>query len=58
MVDGVGAYATSDLLESHPTMPGYYKVYGRVDDQIMHSTGEKVQDCSVEYHNRTNALSR
>lgn len=35
------AYATSDLLAPHPSKPGYWKVYGRVDDQIMHSTGEK-----------------
>ncbi|KZT66436.1 hypothetical protein DAEQUDRAFT_739999 [Daedalea quercina L-15889] len=40
-VDGVDAYATSDLLVPHPTKPGYWKVFGRTDDQIMHSTGEK-----------------
>ena len=33
---------TSDLMEEHPTKPGYWKIYGRSDDQIMHSTGEKV----------------
>lgn len=42
-IDGVDAYATSDLLAPHPTKPGYWKVHGRVDDQIMHSTGEKVR---------------
>ena len=42
VVDGVGAYDTKYLLVQHPTMPGYWKVYGRLDDQIMHSTGEKV----------------
>lgn len=41
-VNGVDAYATSDLLISHPTRPGFWKVFGRVDDQIIHSTGEKV----------------
>ena len=42
MIDGLDAYATSDLLAPHPTKPGYWRVHGRVDDQIMHNTGEKV----------------
>lgn len=41
-VDGNDAYATSDLLQQHPTKKHLYKIYGRVDDQIMLSTGEKV----------------
>ena len=41
-VDGADAYATSDLVVPHPTKKGYYKIVGRSDDQIMHSTGEKV----------------
>ncbi|KAJ7449030.1 hypothetical protein B0H11DRAFT_2079260 [Mycena galericulata] len=41
-VDGIDAYATSDLLAPHPTKPGYWRVFGRTDDQIMHNTGEKV----------------
>lgn len=41
-IDGVPAYATSDLLMPHPTIPGLYKIHGRADDQIMLSTGEKV----------------
>ncbi|PCH42381.1 hypothetical protein WOLCODRAFT_17681 [Wolfiporia cocos MD-104 SS10] len=47
-VDGVPAYATSDLVVSHPQVAGYWKIIGRTDDQIMHSTGEKdvhVQAC-------------
>ena len=40
-MDGVDAYATNDLLEPHPTREGFWKVYGRVDDQIMLSNGEK-----------------
>ncbi|KAF9812923.1 hypothetical protein IEO21_05878 [Rhodonia placenta] len=40
-VDGVDGYATSDLVVPHPTRPGYWKIVGRTDDQIMHSTGEK-----------------
>lgn len=40
--EGKDAYNTNDLLLPHPTKPGCYKVHGRVDDQIMLSTGEKV----------------
>lgn len=40
-IDGMDAYATSDLLVPHPTKPGLWKIYGRKDDQIMLSTGEK-----------------
>ncbi|KAK0220052.1 hypothetical protein IW262DRAFT_1554790 [Armillaria fumosa] len=40
-VEGRDAYSTSDLLEPHPTKEGFWRVFGRVDDQIMHSTGEK-----------------
>ncbi|KAL7278799.1 hypothetical protein ACG7TL_007808 [Trametes sanguinea] len=41
VIDGRPAYATRDLFEEHPTDPNLYKVYGRVDDQIALSTGEK-----------------
>ncbi|OSD00742.1 acetyl-CoA synthetase-like protein [Trametes coccinea BRFM310] len=41
IIDGRPAYATRDLLEEHPTDLNLYKVYGRVDDQIALSTGEK-----------------
>jgi len=44
-VDSVNAYATSDLLQRHPTKLEYWRVFGRSDDQIMHSTGEKVCIC-------------
>lgn len=47
-VKGVDAYATSDLCTPHPTKPGYWRVYGRTDDQIMHNTGEKVKGISSE----------
>ena len=40
-IDGKPAYATSDLLEQHPTKPHLFRVFGRVDDQLMLSTGEK-----------------
>ena len=42
-INGVGAYASSDLARPHPTKPDYYCIWGRVDDQIMHNTGEKVR---------------
>lgn len=41
-IEGVDAYATGDLLTPHPEKPGFWKIFGRSDDQIMHSTGEKV----------------
>ncbi|KAK7046200.1 acetyl-CoA synthetase-like protein [Favolaschia claudopus] len=47
-VRGKGAFATSDLLLAHPTKPGHWKVYGRTDDQIMHSTGEKTNPTPLE----------
>ncbi|KAK0499792.1 hypothetical protein EDD18DRAFT_1460649 [Armillaria luteobubalina] len=40
-VDGADGFATSDLLTPHPTKPGYWKVIGRKDDQIVHNTGKK-----------------
>lgn len=46
-IDGQDAYFTNDLLEPHPTLPEYWKVYGRSDDQIMHNTGEKV--CYISF---------
>ena len=39
--DGKPAYFTSDLLQQHPTKPHLFRVYGRADDQLMLSTGEK-----------------
>lgn len=41
-IGGVPAYATSDLVERHPSNPELFRVKGRKDDQIMLSTGEKV----------------
>jgi hypothetical protein len=41
-VAGVEAYQTNDLLIPHPTQPGLWKIFGRADDQIILSTGEKV----------------
>ncbi|KAL7278804.1 hypothetical protein ACG7TL_007815 [Trametes sanguinea] len=47
-INGRPAYATSDLFEEHPTNPNLYKVYGRVDDQIALSTGEKTNPVPLE----------
>ncbi|TFK52863.1 acetyl-CoA synthetase-like protein [Heliocybe sulcata] len=47
-VNGVDGYATSDLLSPHPTEPGYWRIHGRTDDQIMHNTGEKTNPGPLE----------
>ncbi|EPQ58591.1 acetyl-CoA synthetase-like protein, partial [Gloeophyllum trabeum ATCC 11539] len=47
-IDGKAAYATNDLLIRHPTNPNLWKIYGRADDQIMHSTGEKTNPGPLE----------
>ncbi|KAI0734153.1 hypothetical protein C8Q72DRAFT_770789 [Fomitopsis betulina] len=47
-VDGLDAFATSDLVTSHPTRKGLYKIVGRSDEQIMHSTGEKTNPGPLE----------
>ncbi|KAJ6464064.1 hypothetical protein C8R45DRAFT_1025143 [Mycena sanguinolenta] len=47
-VGGIDAYATSDLMVPHPVKPGYWKIYGRTDDQIMHNTGEKTNPGPLE----------
>ncbi|KAI0759162.1 hypothetical protein BC629DRAFT_1584384 [Irpex lacteus] len=47
-IDGVGGFDTNDLFASHPTKPGLWRVYGRADDQIMHSIGEKTNPGPLE----------
>ncbi|KAL4264659.1 Adenylate-forming Reductase [Pleurotus pulmonarius] len=47
-LDGQDAYYTSDLFVAHPIKPGYYKVFGRADDQLMHNTGEKTNPGPLE----------
>ncbi|THV07008.1 acetyl-CoA synthetase-like protein [Dendrothele bispora CBS 962.96] len=47
-VNGVPAYATSDLMLPHPTKEGYWRIFGRTDDQIMHNTGEKTNPGPLE----------
>ncbi|THH29826.1 hypothetical protein EUX98_g4377 [Antrodiella citrinella] len=46
---GVAAYATSDLFTPHPTKPELWKIFGRSDDQIMLSTGEKTNPGPLEH---------
>jgi len=41
-IGNVNGYATRDLFVPHPTIPGYWKNYGQVDDQILHSTAQMV----------------
>ncbi|KAF8162196.1 hypothetical protein K438DRAFT_1731291 [Mycena galopus ATCC 62051] len=47
-VDGILAYDTKDIIQRHPTAPTFYRVYGRADDQIMHSNGEKTNPRPIE----------
>ncbi|KAF5351523.1 hypothetical protein D9758_007239 [Tetrapyrgos nigripes] len=48
VIDGQPAFDTKDLLVRHPTNPSLFKIYGRADDQIMHSTGEKTNPLPIE----------
>ncbi|KAF9261228.1 acetyl-CoA synthetase-like protein [Marasmius fiardii PR-910] len=50
-LDGESVYNTSDLFVPHPTKAGYWKVFGRSDDQIVHANGEKVDFALVETSN-------
>ncbi|KAK7470222.1 hypothetical protein VKT23_001657 [Stygiomarasmius scandens] len=47
-VDGINAYATADLIAEHPQKKGYWKILGRVDSQIIHSSGEKTNPGPLE----------
>ncbi|KAI0370655.1 acetyl-CoA synthetase-like protein [Pilatotrama ljubarskyi] len=47
-VDGRDAYATSDLVEQHPTDRSLWMVYGRIDEQIALSNGEKTNPLPLE----------
>ncbi|KAF9060301.1 acetyl-CoA synthetase-like protein [Rhodocollybia butyracea] len=44
----VSGYATSDLWTPHPTKPGLWKIVGRADDVIIHSSGEKTVPAPFE----------
>ncbi|THU87157.1 acetyl-CoA synthetase-like protein [Dendrothele bispora CBS 962.96] len=47
-INGVNAYSTSDLVIEHPQKKGYWKILGRVDSQIIHSSGEKTNPGPLE----------
>ncbi|KAI0357816.1 acetyl-CoA synthetase-like protein [Trametes cingulata] len=47
-IDGQDAYATNDLVEPHPTKPNLWRIYGRADEQIMLSNGEKTNPVPME----------
>ncbi|KAI0673239.1 acetyl-CoA synthetase-like protein [Trametes maxima] len=48
VIDGRPAYSTSDLLQRHPTKHHLFRVFGRSDDQLMLSTGEKTNPAPLE----------
>ncbi|THV00390.1 acetyl-CoA synthetase-like protein [Dendrothele bispora CBS 962.96] len=48
VIDGQPALDTKDLLIRHPTKHGLFQGYGRADDQITHSTGEKTNPGPIE----------
>ncbi|KAK0184801.1 NRPS-like enzyme [Armillaria mellea] len=47
-IDGIKAFDTKDLVQLHPLNRNLFKVYGRADEQIMHSTGEKTNPVPIE----------
>ncbi|EMD37730.1 hypothetical protein CERSUDRAFT_94730 [Gelatoporia subvermispora B] len=47
-VRGRRGYATNDLVQRHPTKLDCWRVYGRADDQLMLSTGEKTNPAPLE----------
>lgn len=46
----VREFRTSDLFSAHPTIPGFWRHTGRVDDIIVFSNGEKTNPISFESH--------
>ncbi|KAI0772397.1 acetyl-CoA synthetase-like protein [Trametes elegans] len=48
VIDGRPAYSTNDLLQRHPTKHHLFRVFGRADDQLMLSTGEKTNPAPLE----------
>ncbi|KAF5322707.1 hypothetical protein D9619_000350 [Psilocybe cf. subviscida] len=47
-IDGLPAFDTKDLVIFHPNNPKLWKLVGRADDQIIHSTGEKTNPVPIE----------
>lgn len=48
-IDGQKALATGDVVIKHATDPGLFKIVGRLDDQLVLSTGEKVRIYETEH---------
>ncbi|KAJ7627164.1 NRPS-like enzyme [Roridomyces roridus] len=48
IIDGTPALNTNDLVQCHPDNPKLWKIFGRQDDQIMHSNGEKTNPVPIE----------
>ncbi|KAF5321072.1 hypothetical protein D9619_000384 [Psilocybe cf. subviscida] len=47
-IDGLPVFDTKDLVVFHPNNPKLWKLVGRADDQITHSTGEKTNPVPIE----------
>ncbi|KAJ7339194.1 hypothetical protein DFH08DRAFT_748571, partial [Mycena albidolilacea] len=47
-LEDVRGYATSDICINHPTKPYLWKIVGRVDEVIVHSSGEKTVSAPME----------
>ncbi|KAJ1310584.1 hypothetical protein OPQ81_007313 [Rhizoctonia solani] len=47
-LDGKPAYRTKDLVVRHPSKPDLWKLFGRLDDQIVLHNGEKVNPGPME----------
>ncbi|KAK9453364.1 NRPS-like enzyme [Dipodascopsis uninucleata] len=53
-----GAYTTKDLFVPHPSRPGLWKYYARLDDTIVLVNGEKVNPVHMEHAIRQHSLVR
>ncbi|KAF9477786.1 acetyl-CoA synthetase-like protein [Pholiota conissans] len=47
-LENMRGYATSDLWAQHPTKPYFWKIVGRKDDVIVHTSGEKTVPAPME----------
>ncbi|KZV99483.1 acetyl-CoA synthetase-like protein [Exidia glandulosa HHB12029] len=54
--EGHRALATNDVVIRHPTNPRMFKIVGRLDDQLVHSTGEKTNAIPLEAILRSDPL--
>lgn len=52
-IDGQPALATKDVVIRHPTEPNMLRIVGRLDDQLVLSTGEKTHAIPIEQILRT-----